>query len=106
MGWRKAASSVSRTHPEVHFVLAGPGVDTGNAELVRRAAAIGEQRVHLLGARSDMPRLLAGIDMIVDGTDNFETRFALNQVAHATGRAQGLCVSGFTVTERQRPFIE
>ena len=62
-GWLAAATQVASSDREVHFVLAGPGVDRDNADLVRQAAAIGEHRVHLLGPRNDMPRLLAGADV-------------------------------------------
>jgi len=48
-----------------HFVLCGDGIDEQNQELsaMIRDLGIGD-RVHLLGRRSDMPRLAAGMDVL------------------------------------------
>lgn len=65
-GLLAAATQVHLTAPEVHFVLAGPGVDTDNTvlmqDIVRRGMA---DRVHLLGARNDVPRINAALDVAV-----------------------------------------
>lgn len=48
----------------VHLVLAGPGLDPEHGPLTRAARRLGlEGRVHLLGARNDVPRLLPGLDV-------------------------------------------
>ena len=60
----RAAALLARSRPDVHFVLAGAGVDRANAalsELLRTLAP--DARVHLLGERSDMPRLTAALDI-------------------------------------------
>jgi glycosyltransferase involved in cell wall biosynthesis len=47
-----------------HFLLVGRGVDLGNATLARLTAEHGlGARVRLLGERSDMPAVLAGLDV-------------------------------------------
>jgi len=51
-------------HP-CHFVLCGEGIDEQNEELSAMVRDLGVgDRVHLLGRRSDMPRLAAGIDVL------------------------------------------
>lgn len=60
----KAAALLAERVRGVHFVLAGAGVENGNApllELARHPALVG--RVHLLGERSDMARLTAALDI-------------------------------------------
>lgn len=48
----------------VHLVLAGPGLEPGHEGLARATRRLDlEGRVHLLGARDDVPRLLAGLDV-------------------------------------------
>jgi glycosyltransferase involved in cell wall biosynthesis len=60
----RAASIFHCCRPEVHFVLAGRDVDSGNpaiARLVEQGKLTGA--VHLLGERRDVPRLTAGLDV-------------------------------------------
>lgn len=60
----RAAARAAAASPELHFVLAGPGVEPGNAALRAALAASGVgDRVHLLGARSDAPAVLAALDV-------------------------------------------
>ena len=51
---------------------------------------------------TNVQALAADVDLLVDGTDNFETRFLLNDVAHATGKpwVYGGCIGaeGQTMT--------
>jgi glycosyltransferase involved in cell wall biosynthesis len=50
--------------PGVDFVLAGPGVESGNYELAALVRAAGlTKRCHLLGDRPDIPRLTAAFDV-------------------------------------------
>jgi glycosyltransferase involved in cell wall biosynthesis len=50
--------------PEAHFLLVGDGpLRPGIEELIRRAALAG--RVHVLGIRSDVPRLMAALDLLL-----------------------------------------
>ncbi len=60
----EAAARAARERPELRFVLAGPGVDGSNGELVGAIAAAGlGARFRLLGPRRDVPALLAGLDL-------------------------------------------
>lgn len=60
----RAAAILARNRPEVHFLLAGAGVDRANATLADLVRSIEiDSRVHLLGERSDMPRLNAALDI-------------------------------------------
>ncbi len=64
-----AAASVAARHPEVHFVLAGPGVTADNA-VFHGALARGPlaSRLHVLGPRMDMPALLSALDLVVSSS--------------------------------------
>lgn len=60
----QAAKIFAREEPDVHYVLCGKDIDTGNAELMGwiREAGV-ESKFHLLGRRADMPRLTAAFDV-------------------------------------------
>jgi glycosyltransferase involved in cell wall biosynthesis len=60
-------AGVSRLNlDKAHFVLAGNGIHSANAELVSMIARYGlEAKVHLLGVRHDMPRIMASLDLLV-----------------------------------------
>jgi len=61
----RAAGGLSKAVKDVHFVLAGSGVDNCNSqlvELIEKNQLNGS--VHLLGERRDMDRLLAGMDIV------------------------------------------
>ncbi len=61
----QAAAMLSKLHPEVHFVLAGEGMETSNADLKLVIAASEMQaKLHLLGVRQDMPQLLSAVDLV------------------------------------------
>ncbi len=61
----KAAARLAAQRPDAQFVLAGRGVNGENAELAAWLAESGiASRVHLLGTRQDMPRLLAACDIL------------------------------------------
>lgn len=68
-GFLTAAGLVHRTHPAVHYVLCGDGVDTGNPEL---AGWIADQNLsgvcHPLGPRPDMARIMAACDVVVSAS--------------------------------------
>ena len=60
----KAAAILLSSHPHVHFVLVGEGVDPNNPELVKLTDALQlTDSVHLLGNRDDMHFLTAGLDI-------------------------------------------
>jgi glycosyltransferase involved in cell wall biosynthesis len=59
-----AAGLLHAQRPDVHFVLAGRGIDSGNAALREWIRNAGIAKVtHLLGERHDMPALNAAIDL-------------------------------------------
>lgn len=61
----EAASILLQSHPQARFVLAGKDADGNNEYLCRLANRPGlSGKVHLLGERSDMPRLSAAMDVV------------------------------------------
>lgn len=68
-GFIEAAAQVHSVLPQVHFVLAGTGIDWNNNAL---AVLIGQaglmECVHLLGRRNDIPRLMASFDLLVSSS--------------------------------------
>lgn len=65
-GFIDAAAQVCAYLPDVHFVLAGTEVDDANAALNAAIYAKGlQERIHLMGRRDDVPRLMAAIDVLV-----------------------------------------
>ena len=59
-----AAAALQRTHPEVHFILAGRGVTADNEALrphLNRLPLPGQ--MHLLGERPDIPAVLSALDI-------------------------------------------
>ena len=59
-----AAGRLAARRPDVRFVLAGRGVDGGNADVVRMVEEAGiTDRCHLLGHRNDVSRIVAGLDV-------------------------------------------
>lgn len=69
LGFIHAAAAVHQRMPDVHFVLAGTGVDEGNADLMNAITQQGlTGRIHLLGRRNDMPRLMAALDVLASSS--------------------------------------
>lgn len=65
-GFIEAARLLSQVNSDVHFLLAGAGVDATNSELVAQIQQVGlADRVHLLGLRNDIPRITAALDVAV-----------------------------------------
>jgi glycosyltransferase involved in cell wall biosynthesis len=61
----RAAAHLSARLADVHFVLAGRDVNSRNTELLAwLAESHVRHRVHLLGNRDDMPRLMAACDVV------------------------------------------
>jgi glycosyltransferase involved in cell wall biosynthesis len=68
-GFLQAAAQIYRTQPDVHFVLAGLGVDVNNISLTTQIKALGlENAVHLLGERRDVARLNQSFDLAVSSS--------------------------------------
>lgn len=59
-----AAGILGKQSPDVHFVLAGRGIEPSNEPLVRILQSSGAfERMHLLGERPDVQRVIAGFDI-------------------------------------------
>ena len=69
-GFLHAAARVRRARPNARFMLAGTGIDPGNAELARVIAETGlEGHVRLLGEQRDgVASLLAALDVYVSAS--------------------------------------
>jgi glycosyltransferase involved in cell wall biosynthesis len=68
-GFLSAAGMLRAAWPDVHYVLCGDGIDTHNDQLTGWIAAQGLANVcHLLGPRADMPRIMAGCDVMVSAS--------------------------------------
>lgn len=64
-GFIEAARLLQERLPTARFVLAGEGVEWGNKALSDAVDRAGlREKMRLLGRRSDMPRLLAGLDVL------------------------------------------
>lgn len=60
----RAVGILYPTHPDVHFVMVGPKLDGQNSKLAGLIAQLKlESYVHLLGGRSDIPRLASSFDI-------------------------------------------
>jgi glycosyltransferase involved in cell wall biosynthesis len=64
-GFFDAAAQLHRRLPQVHFLLAGEGLDASNLSVsnATQASGVGEF-THLLGIRNDVPRLMAALDVL------------------------------------------
>lgn len=68
-GFLSAAGMLRAAWPDVHYVLCGDGIDTRNDQLTGWIAKQGLTNVcHLLGPRADMPRIMAGCDVMVSAS--------------------------------------
>ncbi len=65
LGFVDAMAALHSKQQDVHFVLAGHGVDSSNATLMAAIQTAGVAKVcHLLGPRTDMPQLMASLDVL------------------------------------------
>jgi glycosyltransferase involved in cell wall biosynthesis len=66
----RAAKFVSDREPNTYFLLAGQGLepDAPAVRLLLEESGLGPSRVFLLGERSDMPRLMAALDIFVSSS--------------------------------------
>ncbi|BDB71963.1 glycosyl transferase [Comamonas thiooxydans] len=68
-GFVEAAAQVHAQMPDVHFLLAGTGVDAANTALNSAIAVKGLQaHIHLLGRREDVPCLMASLDVLASSS--------------------------------------
>jgi len=65
MGFVSAIAEISTLRPDVRFIMVGQGVDLENNILMSAIHAAGVAGVcHLLGLRTDIPRLMAALDIL------------------------------------------
>src|SRR6476661_4726081 len=65
----KAAALLLKNYPDTHFMMAGSEVDLANKTLNQLIEELGiGDRIHLLGERSDMPRLMAALDIMTSAS--------------------------------------
>lgn len=65
----KAAALLLKNYPDTHFMMAGSQVDAANKTLNKLIEELGiADRIHLLGERSDMPRLMAALDIMTSAS--------------------------------------
>lgn len=65
----RAASIANNSLPEIHYVLCGDRIDDENEELADWINDAGlAEKFHLLGRRTDIPRLTAGFDLAVSSS--------------------------------------
>ncbi len=68
-GFFVAAGVLHQQMPQVHFVLAGQGIDQSNAALTQAISQAGViANTHLLGLRGDAPALMAALDVLVSSS--------------------------------------
>lgn len=76
----EAAAVLHRSRPDVHFMLAGLGLDSGNPRLADWLGELGiAPAVHLLGVRNGIPALMAGLDIATSSSafgEGFPTAIA------------------------------
>ncbi|MFB2918982.1 glycosyltransferase family 4 protein [Aerosakkonema funiforme] len=61
----KAAACLLKKYPDVHFLLVGTAVDRHNQNLIQLMQELNlSEQIHLLGERTDIPRLTAGLDIL------------------------------------------
>lgn len=58
----RAAAKVRQSHPDAHWIIVGDGPERGAIEAAAAELSISD-RIHLLGTRSDTPRLVAALDV-------------------------------------------
>ncbi len=64
-----AAAKIVTEHPDVHFILIGPGVDNQNSILSEQIQKLGiGAQTHLLGERQDIPVLMASLDIFTSSS--------------------------------------
>jgi len=68
-GFLSAVAAVHLRRPDVHFLLAGQGVDAAN-ETIQRTLAANDlaPATHLLGQRDDIARLMAALDVFASSS--------------------------------------
>jgi glycosyltransferase involved in cell wall biosynthesis len=65
----KAAALLLKNYPDTHFMMAGSQVNSANKTLHLLIEELGiADRIHLLGERSDMPRLMAALDIMASAS--------------------------------------
>ncbi|MCG2577109.1 glycosyltransferase [Dechloromonas sp. XY25] len=69
LGFLEAVEHILQCEPDVHFVLVGQNVDWSNSVLTDAIEKRGlRERCHLLGRRTDIPRLMASFDVLASSS--------------------------------------
>lgn len=69
IGFCQAAGLLRKRLPSVHFIMAGEGINSDNSELIQALRVNDVHSVtHLLGLRSDTPRLMAALDVLASSS--------------------------------------
>jgi glycosyltransferase involved in cell wall biosynthesis len=69
IGFVEAAARVHQAQPNVHFLLAGTGIDSSNGFLVQAIEKVDLLgHFHMLGRRDDIPRLMAALDVLASSS--------------------------------------
>jgi glycosyltransferase involved in cell wall biosynthesis len=68
----RALPAVIGARPAAHVLMCGRGVDAANQAILQLAdsAGLARERLHLLGERSDVERLLCGLDLLVSSSSS------------------------------------
>lgn len=64
----QAMSLLAEKNQNAHFALIGKGMESGNSELVAEIPVAMRERFHLLGIRKDIPKIMAGLDILVNSS--------------------------------------
>lgn len=65
----RAAAAAANQYPDVHFVLCGEGISRENQQIRAWVDSLDiGKRTHLLGKRSDVARIAAGIDLLAQSS--------------------------------------
>lgn len=84
--WDDDSVDLSNLQRQIQFSEADIGQPKASILAARLLAMDGSLEIIARGARFKTGDIPAG-DIVIDASDNFETRYALNQLAHAAGRA-------------------
>ncbi|MBS1917120.1 MAG: glycosyltransferase [Bacteroidetes bacterium] len=86
----KAAALVLQRYPNTSFVLSGANVDAANNDLKEKIDSLNIPNIKLLGARSDVDKILSAIDVLVVSSSHGEAFPMIILEAMSSGI---LCVS-------------
>ena len=95
----RAAARVLEKEPQTHVLLIGDGEERGNIERLRNDLGM-EDRVHLLGRRTDIPDLLAASDFLVLCSNAMVETFPNSVLEAMASRLPVICTDVGSVDEQ------